>query len=150
MEQTPDARFEELIRKMRARGGRITPQRVAIVRILAESSGHPSAEEIYRRIRRQFPTTSLATVYKVISLLKEMGEVLELGFADGSSRFDGHNPRPHAHLICVRCQKIIDPEAGSLEALPRDIAAASGYQLIAHRFDIYGICPDCRAAEEER
>jgi len=149
MNQSPDARYEELIAKLRARGGRITPQRMAIVRILADAAGHPSAEEIYHQIRMRFPTTSLATVYKVIAALKEMGEVLELGFADGSSRYDGHNPHPHAHLICVRCRKIVDPRVEGLNAVPQDVARAEGYLLVGHRFDIYGICPECRAAEAQ-
>ncbi|MGC8668393.1 MAG: Fur family transcriptional regulator [Chthonomonadales bacterium] len=148
MKQSSDARFRELVEKLRARGGRITPQRMAIVRVLADSATHPSAEDVYRKIRAQFPTTSLATVYKVIAQLKEMGEVLELGFADGSSRYDGHNPKPHAHLICVRCQKILDPDVGGLDTLPTEVARAAGYRLVGHRFDIYGVCPDCRTAEE--
>jgi Fur family peroxide stress response transcriptional regulator len=139
----PQARLEELIEKLREGGHRITPQRLAILKILAVSNGHPSAEQIYERIRGDFPTTSLATVYKTIATLKDMDEVLELGFADDSNRYDGNKPYPHVHLICVKCRNIIDLEVESLELLPQQAAQRAGYRLVSHRFDIYGICSRC-------
>jgi Fur family peroxide stress response transcriptional regulator len=83
----------------------------------------------------------------MIATLKEMGEILELGFADGSSRYDGSNPQPHPHLICVRCRTIVDPTAEQLDTLPREIAQQAGYRLVGHRFDVYGICPACSQQE---
>ena len=139
------ARLEELIEKLREGGHRITPQRLAILKILAVSDGHPSAEQIYERIKGDFPTTSLATVYKTIATLKEMDEVLELGFADDSNRYDGNKPYPHVHLICVKCRDISDPEVESLELLTQQVAQRAGYRLVSHRFDIYGICPRCQS-----
>ncbi|MGC8878236.1 MAG: Fur family transcriptional regulator [Anaerolineae bacterium] len=141
-----ERRLEELIEKLRKRGCRITPQRLAILRILTSSENHPSVEDIYEQLRVQFPTTSLATVYKMIAMLKEMNEVLELEFRDRSNRYDGNRPYPHTHLICLRCGAIQDPEQSELENLPRQIALHAGYQLVSHRFDIYGICPACQAA----
>lgn len=139
------ARLEELVAKLRERDFRITPQRLAILRILAASENHPSVEQVYEQIRREFPTTSLATVYKTIATLKEMGEVLELGFADCASRYDGRRPRPHTHLICIKCRAIIDPDLGSLETVPLRVAQQAGFRLISHRFDIYGLCPRCQS-----
>ncbi len=135
-----------MVAKLRAGGCRITPQRLAILRVLAESIGHPTAEDIHTQIRERFPTTSVATVYKTLSALKAVNEVLELGFADGSSRYDGNQPDPHPHLICVRCRTILDQEAIGFDALPREIARRAGYSLIGHRFDVYGICPACAGA----
>jgi Fur family peroxide stress response transcriptional regulator len=141
----PQVRLAELVEKLRERGHRITPQRLAILRILAASEGHPSAEDIFDQITSEFPTTSLATVYKTITTLKEIGEVLELEFSNGSNRYDGNKPTPHAHLVCVQCGNIVDPDLDILDTLPRQIAARTGYQLVTHRFDIYGICPRCQA-----
>ena len=73
--------------------------------------------------------TSLATVYKTITLLKEMGQVLELGFSDDSSRYDGRNPTPHPHLICVRCKKIVDWKSETLVDVCGQVAEESGYQM---------------------
>jgi Fur family peroxide stress response transcriptional regulator len=72
----------------------ITPQRLTIVNILAKSEGHPSVENIHVQIKKDFPTMSLATVYRNIVIIKSLGEVLELGFPDGSNRYDGNKPTP--------------------------------------------------------
>lgn len=115
-------RVEEMLSKLKGCEFRITPQRLAVLRILATSVDHPSVDEIYKEVKAEFPTTSLATVYKTISLLKEMNEVLELGFPDGSNRYDGVNPAPHPHVICIRCKKIMDPEISSAEKLTSEMA----------------------------
>ena len=66
-----------MIRVLKDKGCRLTPQRLALLRILSKSAGHPSAEQIFEQIRADYPTTSLATIYKTLSLLKDMGEVFE-------------------------------------------------------------------------
>ena len=149
MRDDAQARLEELISRLRERNYRITPQRLAILNTLALSDGHPSAEHIYDQIKEEFPTTSLATVYKTIATLKEMNEVLELGFADDSNRYDGSKPYPHTHLVCVKCRDIIDPEVEGLEILPQQVAQRAGFQLVGHRFDIYGVCPRCQSEHND-
>ena len=141
----PETRLQELVEKIRQRGGRLTPQRVAVLRVLAESKGHPSVEQVYDRIKADFPTTSLATVYKTVTLLKEMGEVLELGFGDGSNRYDGNKPYPHPHLICTQCGEIRDLEVPALSDILDQVSQDVGYQIVSHRLDLYGICSKCRA-----
>ena len=140
----PQARFEELVNKLREREYRLTPQRIALVRLLATSDGHPSASQLYDQIKEQFPTTSLATVYKTLNILKEMDEVLELGFSGDDNRYDGNKPYPHPHLICIHCQKILDPEVSLAQNLIQEVAQSSGYQIVGHRLDFYGLCPDCQ------
>jgi len=122
---------------------------VALLRLLAESRGHPSASHLYQQIQRQFPTTSPATVYKTLAVLKDMGEVLELGFSDDDNRYDGSRTRPHPHLICVCCRAIMDAEWSLGRDLEVEVAIESGYRILGHRLDFYGICPDCQAAEAE-
>ena len=140
----PQARFEALVAKLREQEYRLTPQRVALLRLLAVSDGHPSASQLYEQMKDQFPTTSLGTVYKTLNVLKEIDEVLELGFSGDDNRFDGKKPYPHPHLICVRCRKIIDQEVSLAPDLEPQVARQSGYQIIGHRLDFYGVCPDCR------
>ncbi|NLI80808.1 MAG: transcriptional repressor [Deltaproteobacteria bacterium] len=137
-------RTERILQKLRETGHRITPQRIAILRILAESRGHPSVEDIYEKVKVNFPTTSLATVYKTISVIKELGEVLELEFSKEQNRYDGKNPSPHPHLICVKCREIIDPKLSSLEPLTQELTANTGYRILSHRLDFYGLCPKCQ------
>jgi Fur family transcriptional regulator, peroxide stress response regulator len=143
MTKTED-RSADMIEKLKKRGFRITPQRHAIIKILAVSEGHPTAEQVYEKVREQFPTTSLATVYKTISLLKELNELLELGFPDGSNRYDGAKPFPHPHAICVKCQKIMDPEPEGFDDLKLEISQKTGYEILYHRLDFFGLCPECR------
>ena len=74
----PEIRLQEMVQTLRGNQYRITPQRLAILRILAASKGHPSVESIYEQVKPNFPTTSLATVYKNIAVLKDLNQVLEL------------------------------------------------------------------------
>ena len=138
-------RLERMLEKLRERKFRITPQRLAVVKILAESKGHPSVEAIYEEVRKDFPTTSLATIYKTVSLLKELGEVLELGFPEGSNRYDGNKPYPHPHIICVKCKKIIDPDLTGIESLSEEVSQKTGFRVLNHRVDFFGLCPDCQS-----
>jgi Fur family peroxide stress response transcriptional regulator len=138
-------RFETILQKLRENGHKITPQRMAIVRILAKSEGHPTVEAIYDEIKKDFPTMSLATVYRNIVLIKSLGEVLELGFPDGSNRYDGHRPYPHPHVICIKCEKIVDPNLDSLEDMKKEVSAETKFKILNHRLDFFGICGSCLA-----
>jgi Fur family transcriptional regulator, peroxide stress response regulator len=137
-------RFEQMLGKLRAQHFKITPQRIAVLKILAGNNGHPSVEDIYAKVKKDFPTTSLATVYKTVTLLKELNEVLELGFPEGGNRYDGTRPYPHPHLICMKCHTILDPDVESLDGMTKELALETGFQIITHRLDFFGICPDCQ------
>jgi len=143
----PQARFEALVGRLREQKYRLTPQRIALLRLLAAGEGHPSASQLYDQLQAQFPTTSPATIYKTLNLLKDLDEVLELGFSDDDNRYDGSKPYPHPHLICVRCRKIMDPEVSIGQDVVQQVAQQSGYQIISHRLDFYGVCPDCQEGE---
>ena len=136
-------RFDSIIQKLRENGHKITPQRLAIVKILAKSDGHPSVEDIYEQIKQDFPTMSLATVYRNIVLIKSLGEVLELGLPDGSNRYDGKKPYPHPHVICIKCKKIVDPDLDSLDSMKKEVAAETNFKILNHRLDFFGICSNC-------
>ncbi len=141
----PKERFEVIVQKLKDNGHKITPQRLAIVRILAKSDGHPSVEDIHEEIKEDFPTMSLATVYRNIILIKSIGEVLELGFPDGSNRYDGNKPTPHPHVICIKCKKIVDPDLDSLDELKNEVAQETKFKILNHRVDFFGICSSCQA-----
>jgi Fur family peroxide stress response transcriptional regulator len=140
-------RYETIIQKLRDNGHKLTPQRLAIVKILAKSEGHPSVEDIHGQLRKGFPTMSLATVYRNIVLIKSLGEVLELGFPDGSNRYDGNKPTPHPHVICVKCKKIVDPDLDSLDEMKNEVAAETHFKILNHRLDFFGLCSNCLAGE---
>jgi Fur family peroxide stress response transcriptional regulator len=141
----PTKRLETIIQKLRDNGYKITHQRLAIARILASSQGHPSVEDIHVQLEEEFPTMSLATVYRNIVLIKSFGEVLELGFPDGSNRYDGNKPYSHPHVICIKCKKIVDPDLDSLDEMNREVALETGFKIMNHRLDFFGICSGCMA-----
>ena len=138
-------RFETVIQKLRENGHKVTPQRLAIINILAKSEGHLSVDDIYDKIIRDFPTMSLATVYRNILLIKTLGEVLELGFPDGSNRYDGNKPYPHPHVICIKCKKIVDPDLDSLDEVKNEVELETKFKILNHRLDFFGICSNCMA-----
>ena len=139
----PKVRFDELIAALKERAFRLTPQRIELVRLIARSEGHPSAAQLFSKIKNRFPTMSHATVYKTLALLKEMNQVLEIDLRD-DSHYDGNRPDPHPHLICTKCNKIED---GNLDLDPlsvRKLEETSGYLIVRPQITFYGICPDCR------
>jgi Fur family peroxide stress response transcriptional regulator len=140
----PQRRLEQMIEVLRGKGCRLTPQRLAMLRILSESTGHPSAEQIYEQIRADYPTTSLATVYKTLNLLKNMGEVLEITFPSVGSHYDGNKPYPHPHVICTKCGQILDPEFGGMAEISQDIARQTGYKITHEQLNFFGLCPRCQ------
>lgn len=140
----PRERLDQMLKVLRAKGCRLTPQRLAMLKILARSEGHPGIEQIYEQIKSDFPTTSLATIYKTMSLLKEMGEVLELSLASVGTRYDGKRPYPHPHIICTKCGQILDPEIGGVAAVSEAMARQTGYKITHHQLNFFGLCPKCQ------
>jgi Fur family peroxide stress response transcriptional regulator len=139
----PDVRFNQLIAALKQRDFRLTPQRIELVRLIAVSKGHPSASQLYTTIKRRFPTISHATVYKTLALLKEMDQVLEINLRI-DSHYDGNRPQPHPHLICIKCNKIIDAEVSLDQESLRRLEQTSGYKILRPQISLYGLCQDCK------
>ena len=83
-------------------------------------------------------------MYKTVSVLKKMNEILELGFPDGSNRYDGKRPYPHPHMICTRCKEILDPDLSSLHELTEEMGKKTGYRIFFHRLDFLGFAQNAR------
>jgi Fur family transcriptional regulator, peroxide stress response regulator len=139
-------RFNELINALKEKDFRLTPQRLELVRLIASSEGHPSASQLFEKIKQQFPTMSQATVYKTLVLLKDMGQVLEIDLHD-DSRYDGNRPEPHPHLICIKCGKIIDGDLNFPPSEIRNMEQSTGYRILRSQVSFFGLCPDCKEEE---
>jgi Fur family transcriptional regulator, peroxide stress response regulator len=137
-------RVAELTERLASSGHRLTPQRLFILEALVADTSHPTAEELFARVRQTCPTTSLATVYKTLETLRQMGEVLELEFSDGSNHYDALRPAAHPHVICEQCGRIEDVEVDGISRLQAHAMQASGYQLQSHRIEFYGLCQSCQ------
>jgi Fur family peroxide stress response transcriptional regulator len=143
----PELRYQSMLTKLKNRGGRITSHRLALLRLIAVSEGHPNASTLHEKLRLQFPTVSLATVYKTLALLKEEGELFEIDLRD-DSHYDGNKPYPHPHLICRQCGHIMDGDAVSLlSSVNQEIQERYDFQVQQSQLIFYGICHECKVGE---
>ncbi|MGC2062837.1 MAG: transcriptional repressor [Thermodesulfovibrionales bacterium] len=122
-------------------GIKLTPQRLAVLGYLEGNTDHPSAEEIYQSLLKQYPTMSFATVYTTLSTLKQKGWLSEITIDPGKKRFDP-NTSDHNHLVCTTCKKVIDIKIAFNLALPEVVA--SDFMITGSHVEFFGICPDCR------
>ena len=132
---------ERLTSRLRERGQRVTSQRLLIYQFLQGNADHPTAEEIYTAVRAALPAISLATVYKILHELVELGEVRQVDLGDGRTRFDPTTSQ-HIHLRCVRCGALLDlPEDAAPVSLP---SAPAGFHLLRYNLTLEGECPACQ------
>lgn len=133
---------EEMCRKFRALGLRVTPQRRFIFQVLEGNPHHPSAEAVYEEVRAFVPEISLATVYNTLRELVDLGELRELNLGDGKSRYDPDLSN-HQHLVCVCCHAVADV-ACDISGLALTPEQSRGYRLLGTDVTFYGLCPACQ------
>ena len=144
-------RVQAMLAGLRAAGLKVTPQRIAIVREVAGDESHPSAQELFERLRRMLPTMSFATVYNTLSALADAGLGGQLSLAPGSTRFDP-NTHPHDHVVCDACGAVRDvapppSERASSDEGGRALAsAAPGFSVRSVERIFRGLCVHCRGA----
>ena len=139
------ARADEMLRDLKRAGLKMTPQRIAIVRLFAGDESHPTAQDLFERLRPAFPTMSFATVYNTLDALASAGlsGTLRLGNA---ARFDP-NTEAHHHAVCDRCGAVHDISAGTLSpnaaAVKKLRRAAPGFAVRAVERVYRGVCARC-------
>ncbi|WP_425807021.1 Fur family transcriptional regulator [Desulfitobacterium sp. Sab5] len=134
----------EILKQLKEKGVRFTPQRQAILEYLLGTDTHPTAEDIYNHVKAKFPGVSLGTIYNTLNMLKEHGHILELSYGDMSSRFDG-NPVNHYHVVCTECGKVVDYHR-PLISMEDEVSEKTGFRVMGHRMEFYGVCPECQKA----
>jgi len=122
---------------------KLTPQRIAVYMYLRSTSEHPSAETIYKALHKDYPTMSLATVYKALKTLVEVNLVRELNVGEGNFRYDA-NISPHPHIQCMCCGKVDDIEGLLLDHLNDRVKNHTDYEVISNKVYFYGMCPECK------
>jgi len=133
------------IKKYRAKGIKLTPQRLAILEYLDGNITHPSAENVYKAVKRQYPMMSFATVYKTLETLRQKGTLLELTIDPLRRRYDPET-KPHHHLICIRCKKIVDIQAELPVSIPDEVK--EGFEVTGNHVEFYGICNECKSLQK--
>jgi Fur family transcriptional regulator, peroxide stress response regulator len=147
VQRTASPAWTALRRLLRARGGRLTPQRMAIYEAVVGQTTHPSVEMVHAAVRARFPGVSQATVYTTLNLFADLGLIQEVG--GRVRRYDGRAGR-HVNLVCERCGAVTDVADPRLEALERRTAMRAGFDVRSARFELHGVCPRCRAQTQRR
>ena len=123
---------------------RYSQKRDSILACLRSTTSHPSAEWIYAQLKPQYPSLSLATVYRNLKQLVESGEIQSMGIVNGQERFDACIA-PHVHVVCTRCGKMADvPNVPLPEELVASVSESTGFTLWQRDLQLSGLCPDCR------
>jgi Fur family peroxide stress response transcriptional regulator len=122
---------------------KLTPQRLAVYNYLINTTSHPSADIIYKDIHVQYPTMSLATVYKALKTLVDVDLIQEINVGEGNFRYDG-NSSSHPHLQCLGCGKVDDFKDLSLDNLNSLAQQHTDYQIVSNKVYFYGYCADCK------
>lgn len=150
MQTDTEERLKEMRDSLETEGVALTPRRSKLLEVLIASGHHPTVGELHQEVRRSFPRTSLATIYNMIEMLKDAGEVLEIEFSGAANRYDGRRPEAHPHLICVECERIDDMDETGPEERLTSISASTGYRIFRHRSEYFGLCPKCSGKTETR
>ena len=131
---------------LRARGGRVTPQRLAIARVVREQQGHVTAEDVFGQVSERMPGVSLPTVYATLELLEQLGLVRRVPAASGAILFDPRTDE-HDHLICRRCGAVADLETQTDRSQVFTAATKIGFHPDEAQVVVTGLCADCAAAQ---
>jgi Fur family peroxide stress response transcriptional regulator len=150
MEQTPESLAERLDvfeKACRAAGLKVTHQRLEIFRELAMATDHPSAEILHRRLREKIPTLSLDTVYRTLATFVGFGLINKVETVESQARFEARDVNHH-HVICSRCNRIMDFEWNSLERLSLPKELDSWGRVDNKSVVVYGVCNTCLIRQE--
>lgn len=123
-------------------------QRELVFQTVLENPVHPTANTVYRMVRRKNPKISLGTVYRNLNFLAEIGVLRKISMPVGSDRFDGRLDE-HYHMACTRCGQVLDVEYEAMEELDRRILDHQGFEVQNRHLLLTGLCRECRGQSEE-
>jgi len=133
--------MSKLLQKCMDAGLKMTDQRKVILKVLEESADHPSVDAVCERAKAIDNSISIATVYRTLGLLDELGLVLKHDFGETYARFEvtpEHDHEHHHHLIDTETGQVLEFQNEELEALTHKIAHDLGFEIIDHTFEIFG------------
>jgi Fe2+ or Zn2+ uptake regulation protein len=135
---------ERLQGALRAAGRRLTAQRRLILQVLEESTGHLDADTLYDRVKARDPDVSLATVYRTLALLREMGLVEEHRLGQDHGHYEAVRQEPHYHFTCLRCDKVIEFDTPLVAQIVQALCEQEGVRVTSTHLHVSGYCPQCR------
>lgn len=131
--------------RLRREARKITAPRRAILRVLQRASGSLTHKEIFQALPADH--CDLATVYRSVKVLEQLGLVKRFHFENGTTRFAWLNDRPDAHLhhlVCTECNRIVELEECIVADLEKRLIAQSHFKAVTHRLEFFGVCPTCQ------
>lgn len=131
---------------LRAAGRRLTPQRQLIVRVLEESHGHLDADALYDRVKARDPEISLATVYRTLAVLREIGLVEEHRLGQDHGHYEAVRQEPHYHFTCLHCGQVIEFDTPLVAQVEQELYERKGMRVSSTHLHIAGICAQCRGS----
>lgn len=126
---------------------RMTLQRQAVLDVVRRSHDHPTAMEVFERVRAEHPTLAYSTVYTALGALVEAGLVTEMRIGRHPTRYDGRTEHHH-HLVCTGCGRVVEVEADLCHCRLDAIAEATGFRVTEARIELQGLCPACQSGDE--
>ena len=133
----------DIIKLLKEKGFKVTPQRIAVYEALRSTKEHPSADILYNKLQPLYPTMSLATVYKSLEVFKELNLIQELNVGEDKFRYDA-NTKQHPHVSCLKCGKVEDVDDEMLFNLLDQVTAKTGYEVVNQQLYFFGYCPFCK------
>ena len=134
-----------IIDELRKRGFRITPQREMIINAVAHNPQHITAEEISERLQEHTQAINIATVYRTLDLLWQEGFACRNDLSEGKIVYATFQHGPHIHLVCRKCNRIIDADVKVLNSLRDNLISNYQFRPNLDHISIFGICADCQA-----
>jgi Fur family peroxide stress response transcriptional regulator len=129
---------------LRAAGRRLTPQRRLILQVLEESSGHLDADALYDRVKVRGVDVSLATVYRTLAVLREIGLVEEHRLGEDHGHYEAVHDEPHYHFTCLRCGKVIEFDAPLVAQIEQELREQKGVRIASTHLHVSGYCAQCK------
>lgn len=135
---------EEVQRKLRQSGCRMTPQRRLIIDTLLRAAKPMTAQQVHEAVGMSFPNISFDTVYRNLSLLSRLGVVNRINLkVKFNSRFEIAAGHRH-HFVCLNCGASFPIDFCPFEQFVPKIPAESGFRVVDHAFEMYGYCAECQ------
>ncbi len=134
-----------IIDELRKRGFRITPQREMIINAVAHNPQHITAEEVSERLQEHTQAINIATVYRTLDLLWQEGFACRNDLSEGKIIYATFQHGPHIHLVCRKCNRIIDADVKVLNSLRDNLISNYQFRPNLDHISIFGICADCQA-----
>ncbi len=130
---------------LRQRGYKLTPQRRAVLDVIAHSQGHLTPAALYDRVHQQYPGIGLVTIYRTLGLLAQLGLICEVHAGGNCQSYLLRRPSEHHHhLICSGCGKVVDFADCDLAQVTGRISRKTGFEVDSHLVEFVGRCQDCR------